>query len=299
MTFTQISYFLEVAKTLSFTEAAKRLFITQPTLSRQITSIESELNMQLFVRTPKSLKLTPSGVILYEEWSRIMEENQRVLERAEQAGRGMSKTLQIGVLDGHSVAEILPDAIEYFEKNYANIKIYLRRFSYKRLVEQLYDRELDAILTYRFDVEDKPDLQYMEVQEVQPVIVYPSRSPLAQKTSLTFRDFQNESFVIVNEQECPSGVHLVIDACREYGGFYPNFYFVDTMEDAILWVEAGVRCALFNTGMNIMNSKKVKIAPLPRLPSMATVLAWHKGNENETLPLLVNYFQSDRSSTNG
>ena len=48
MTFTQINYFIQVARCLNFTEAAARLYVTQPTLSRQITAIETELNMQLF-----------------------------------------------------------------------------------------------------------------------------------------------------------------------------------------------------------------------------------------------------------
>ena len=64
MTLTQIKYFIEVAKCLNFSEAAEHLFITQPALSRQITAIETELNMQLFIRGSKKLSLTPSGQLL-------------------------------------------------------------------------------------------------------------------------------------------------------------------------------------------------------------------------------------------
>lgn len=58
MTITQIKYFITAAKYLSFTKAADKLFITQPALSRQIASIEMELNMQLFIRN--NLYKTPT-----------------------------------------------------------------------------------------------------------------------------------------------------------------------------------------------------------------------------------------------
>ncbi len=53
MNTTQIKYFLAVARTLNFTEAAKKLYISQPALSKQINVLEKELNMLLFIRDQK------------------------------------------------------------------------------------------------------------------------------------------------------------------------------------------------------------------------------------------------------
>ena len=50
MNMIQMKYFITAAKCLNFTKAADKLFITQPALSRQIASMEAELNMQLFIR---------------------------------------------------------------------------------------------------------------------------------------------------------------------------------------------------------------------------------------------------------
>ena len=66
MNLLQIHYFLAAADCLSFTQAADLLYITQPALSRQITAIEKELNLQLFVRTIRAVRLTPAGQALYE-----------------------------------------------------------------------------------------------------------------------------------------------------------------------------------------------------------------------------------------
>lgn len=61
MTVDQIRYFLEIAKCRSLLDASKNLHITQPTLSRQMSNIEKDLNVQLFFRTNHGMKLTPAG----------------------------------------------------------------------------------------------------------------------------------------------------------------------------------------------------------------------------------------------
>ncbi len=296
MTFTQIGYFLEVARCLNITEAAAHLHMTQPTLSRQIAAIESELNMQLFIRGQKALKLTPGGAVLKDELERLMEDYDQILQKAERASWGMTGVLRIGVLEGHDVSEILPDAIAYLERRYPNVKLYIQRYTYSKLVEYLYTKKLDLIIDYDFHLKEQSDISTMPVQQVRPVLALPKQHPLAQKEEFALSDLQGEPFVIVNEAECPGGVELIKYTCREYGGFYPNFHFVDTMEDATLWVEAGVRCALFNTGMSIMSNKNIRKVDFPQLPPMNVVLGWYEKNENEALPLLIDYFKAKQKA---
>ena len=82
MNTTQIKYFLTAARTLNFTEAANQLYISQPALSKQITAIESELNMQLFIRSKKKVRLTPAGAVLLKEFPGIEEHYEDVVRKA-------------------------------------------------------------------------------------------------------------------------------------------------------------------------------------------------------------------------
>lgn len=84
MTLVQIRYFLEVARCKNISEAEKHLFITQPTLGRQLTAIESELNMQLMIRSNKGIQLTPAGIVLQEEF--FKEPLRRVIEETHRQG---------------------------------------------------------------------------------------------------------------------------------------------------------------------------------------------------------------------
>lgn len=291
MTFTQVGYFLDVARTLNITESAAHLHMTQPTLSRQISAIEAEVNMPLFIRGKKWLKLTPAGIVLKEEWTRLMEEHQQILEKAERASWGISGVLRIGVLDGHNISGILPAAVDYLEKNYPNIKLYMQRASYSELLNLLYEKKLDAIISYEFHLRDRHDLISIPLEFVRPALAIPKRHPLAKRDVIRLEDLQGEPLVIVSEEESPGGVQQIRDTCREVGNFQPQFHYVDTMEDATLWVEAGVRCAIFNTGMNIMNNPDIKVVELSQLPPMKVLMSWYENNDNEALPLLTSYFR--------
>lgn len=290
MTFIQIGYFLEVARTLNITESAAHLHMTQPTLSRQIAAIEAELNMPLFIRGKKWLKLTPAGMVLRDEWAHLMEEYQQILEKAERASWGISGSLRIGVLDGHNISGILPAVADHLEKNYPNIKLYMQRSSYGELLDLLYEKKLDAIITYEFHVKDRNDLNSIPLEFVRPALAIPMRHPLAKRDVIRLEDLRNEPLVIVSEDESPGGVQQIRDTCRKIGDFQPQFHYVNTMEDATLWVEAGVRCAIFNTGMNIMNNPNVKAVEISQLPPMKVLLSWYENNDNEALPLLTSYF---------
>src|SRR5581483_4304011 len=68
----QLGYFLEVAKQLSFSKAAETLNVTQPTLSKMVKNLEEELDVLLFDRTTKHMKLTDAGEIVFEEAQEIM-----------------------------------------------------------------------------------------------------------------------------------------------------------------------------------------------------------------------------------
>ncbi len=67
MNLTQIEYFLEVAKSLNFTKAAKSLHVSQPALSKQIANLERDLEVLLFFRTNKAVSLTPAGAQLEKD----------------------------------------------------------------------------------------------------------------------------------------------------------------------------------------------------------------------------------------
>lgn len=82
MSIEQIRYFFTVAKCGSMSQACRHLHLTQPTLSRQILNMESELDVVLFSRSNQGVKLTEAGTVLMQEWGKAMENYEKGIEKA-------------------------------------------------------------------------------------------------------------------------------------------------------------------------------------------------------------------------
>ncbi len=82
VTLRQLRYFVAVAEELSFTRAAARLHLSQPSLSVQIGRLERDAGATLLRRTSRSVALTPAGEALYEDARRLLADLDRALERA-------------------------------------------------------------------------------------------------------------------------------------------------------------------------------------------------------------------------
>lgn len=291
MTLVQIQYFLEVARCKNISEAAKHLFITQPTLGRQLTAIESELNMQLMIRSNKGIQLTPAGIVLQEEFEKVIACYKNGIERAGQANRGFSGTLTIGVLEELNVIDFIPGAVDYFEKNYPNIDVLVKRMSFGGLLDGLHHDELDAVISLDVNFMGQPGLKISNLKPYTPAFIVPCSHPLAKKETVDFSDFRDVPLAIVDREDCSEGVGKIEKLFLECGGFYPRFYFTTSMKDAVLWLETGKKCAVLNMDMQIADSRQVRVYPIFNDDETNIQLASREGNGNLALRLLEEYFR--------
>lgn len=93
----QLACFLAVAETLSFARAAEQLHVTQPAVTQQIHSLESELNTQLFRRTTRTVELTQAGLIFLGDAKLMLEISERARLRAEHAVEDLRQPFVIGL----------------------------------------------------------------------------------------------------------------------------------------------------------------------------------------------------------
>lgn len=116
MEFKQLQSFVAVVKYNSFTTAAEKLFISQPSISSHIRQIEDELQTRLILRTTKSIEVTPKGQELYEYATNILELRDRMIESCS------VETKQIIHLGASTIPSsyILPDILPAFGRQYPN-----------------------------------------------------------------------------------------------------------------------------------------------------------------------------------
>ncbi len=288
MNTTQIKYFLTAARTLNFTEAANQLYISQPALSKQITAIESELNMQLFIRSKKKVRLTPAGAVLLKEFPGLEEHYEDVVRKAKIANEGNAGELAIGILEGQMLGSDMVNLFGEFEKLYPNISVRLIRDSFSGLRRQLEEETLDLAITLDFDIMGL-DWILSETIATNPAIAAVSKShPLAKINPTSWAQLKDYTFIAVDEKDCFVSARMILEDSKK-AGFVPNFKFASSLETAMLWIEAGVGIGFINTMNNLtMNPNVCLLEGIP-CKNTYSVLAWNKENINPAIALFSNF----------
>lgn len=289
MTLTQIKYFLTTARTLNFTEAAKQLYISQPALSQQITAIERELNMQLFVRANKKVYLTPAAVVLLQELPNYTQHYDDIIAKAQLAQEGNSGYLRIGFLEGQCIAENVLKQYMDFREKHPNIAIEPSCLSFGDLKNQLALDKLDIIYTVEFEVKDIPAVLYKKVAPSYAKVIISKYHPLAKENIISLSQLKNEMFLFLNDRESENVNKLILQDCKE-AGFIPNIKYVSSLDENTLCAELGIGIGFTNQDSYACNNRNIVVRKDWTIAERAFVFAWKKENMNPAISLFMNYF---------
>ena len=294
MTLNQLKYFIAVVRCLSFTEAAKSLFMTQPALSRQIQAMEAELGTQLFIRDKKTLKLTPGGSALYSKLPDFLRQYEEMMEDARNANRDFEGQLRIGFLDIYDASQLFPPVVEAFQRNHGGIRLTMERFSLGELPERLYEGKLDIICTYGFSLFDKPDLVTVNVQKFDSCVMFNKDHPLANKPDLTMDDLRQERFIQLGSEASQEGYQYIANLISR-GGISPEVQYVEKNDDVLLWVEMGCGIAVTSNRTVERHNPKVVIRELnmPEVKGHDVTVAWRRSNYNPAIALFMELMEKE------
>lgn len=143
----QLKYFVKVAETLNFSEAARVLCVTQSTLSQQVKQLESELGTPLLVRSSHMVDLTEAGRELLPHAQQTLRDAEMCVTRINDLNSLAAGTLNIGVT--YSFGPILTETLITFVKMYPKIKLNIFYKPMTELMELLREREVDFVLAFR------------------------------------------------------------------------------------------------------------------------------------------------------
>lgn len=193
----QLRYFVAVAEEGSFSHAAEREHVSQPSLSQQIQKLEDELNQQLFDRLPRSVVLTEAGrcflVYARQILTGIAEARQCVaaLEH-EVAGR-----LAVGAIPSIALY-VLPRLIGSFQRSYPKVTFELFENTTEKLAQQLEEGTLDLVIASGSD--DTPGLARHSLGHEPLLLLVPENHRLARRKSIQWSELASEKFLLLHEQ---------------------------------------------------------------------------------------------------
>ena len=198
----QLRYFVAVAEEGSFSHAAEREHVSQPSLSQQIQKLEAELNQQLFDRLPRSVVLTEAGRCLLEYARRILSgiaDARRCVEALEHEVAGR---LSVGVIPSIALY-VLPKLIGGFQRRYPKVTFELFEDTTDKLAQRLEDGTLDVALAST--CEETPTLARHSLGSEPLVMLLPEKHRLAHRKTIKWSELASEKFLLLHEVHCLSG----------------------------------------------------------------------------------------------
>ncbi len=191
----QLRAFCHAARTGSISEAAEKIFLSQPTVSLQIQALERELETVLFERRGPKIRLTPEGEALLKLAQPLVEGMDKLHETFA-AQRGLLESGELNIAAGEStILYVLPEPLKRFTEAYPKIRIKLHNVTGGRDgLSRLRGDEADFAVGAMIDVPD--DIIYKPLITYSPALIVPPDHPLAEKKVVTLADISPYGLIL-------------------------------------------------------------------------------------------------------
>lgn len=192
----QLRYFVAVAEEGSFSHAAAREHVSQPSLSQQIQKLEAELGQQLFDRLPRAVVLTEAGRRLLEYARNILTSLADARRSVAGLDHEVAGRLSVGAIPSIALY-VLPRLIARFERAYPKVTFELFEDTTEKLAQRLEDGSLDVVLASSGD--ETPTLAQHSLGKEALFMLLPEKHRLARKKTIKWSDLAAEKFLLLHE----------------------------------------------------------------------------------------------------
>ena len=249
----QLRHFVITAKHLSFSEAAKELYMTQPAISHQISALEKELGTKLFHRSTRKVMLTKSGELFLEDAKRMLDMEEAAKERIQLTDSTSEMTLSIAYLLA-PCQSFLPAVIHQFHRQYPQVNISLTRMDAHNISDAMPRENFDLYFSLTRDFEQQTRYAYKTIFSDTFCLICQNDHPCATAVKIDFDKIASEPFFMLNPDIGPFMAKQTLQICRA-NNFQPQLIrYMDSMEEILFAVESGL-------GITILPSKNKTFYP--------------------------------------
>lgn len=200
MNLQQLEYFKTIAETENFTTASNLLSVTQPALSKSISKLEEELNVPLFEKSGRNIKLTRFGKIFLDHSNSALSEIEKGIKELQDIINPCTGTISIS-----STASIgtyfMPSLISDFLNKSPNTKFQFSHQPALEILKNLKTGKIDLGFYYNTDeINSYHEIESIPIKKEEHVLIVPKNHPLSNKTEVSLKELRDESFVAFCEK---------------------------------------------------------------------------------------------------
>ena len=236
--FRHLETFCRVAELKSFSKAADDLFLTQPTISGHILSLEQSLSLRLFDRTGREVRLTKAGEVFFRYALKILAIRKDLINALSEFSQGIRGELTLGAstIPGEY---LLPKLMGDFKKDHPHFTLSLKIADTKEIIQYVLQGNVEFGMTGA--KLNHPALHYEKYEEDEIIIVGLPGHPPTRKKKMEFEEVLRESWIIREEG---SGTQMTVEkALRKKGKSLKQFNVVIEMGSTSS-VKEGVKAGL-------------------------------------------------------
>ena len=288
----KIDLFLDAGQELNFSAVAKKNYTTQPTVSRQISDLEAEWGMQLFVRSNKGLRLTPEGAVMLDccrKMNRLMDD---ALKKAGGIQSSKEDWIRLGFLSEINVDHLFMPSLADLSQKHPELNVSLYYGSFGDLRKGIEKDKLDIIFTYDFEIPNfKVDIVADHIRTVVPCFAISAEHPMYEKKDLTISNLKEELFFLPEEADSPGREKDMQFVLRASNISNANIRSVPNVETALLQARLGRGVAFVNSDAPGIDREALRVLPLndkERYVQLSLVAIWKKDNLNPFIAAIMN-----------
>ena len=265
--------FLAVCETLHFGQAAERLHVSQPALSRTIQQLETALGVPLFERHSRNVTLSDAGAVLREQASKLVEQVHDAQQRVQLAAEGRAGHLTVAYID-FALVGVFPEALQRFRQANLHVDIQLLRMPTDIQREVIQSGGVDV--GFLLGNLSAPGVHSMMVEEQKFVALVPSQHKFAARHAISIDTLLREPLVLGSLPEYSAFRRQVLGEAAKRGIKPRIIQEASTSDGIFALVAAGVGVSIYAKGGSALVRSGVTVKPVTGASSDVDLyLAWN------------------------
>ncbi|HYJ07000.1 MAG TPA: LysR substrate-binding domain-containing protein [Chthoniobacterales bacterium] len=272
-----LRYFIAVAEALSFTKAAQKLHTSQPSLTRQVRSLEEELGVRLLNRNKQRVSLTEEGTAFLDNSKKLLAHAQEIVQSIRHQGHREIRPLNVGYVS-NLFHDLLPGTLRTFRQQWPLVPLNLFDMSCGDQLSALETGMIDLAFVGLHEPIEKRGLRFRAIASYETVVALPKDDPLARKPAVDLKDLAPRFFIGMTELSYPGYHEWLVATCRR-AGFTPKVLQDVALERTMIQtVAAGLGVALVPEQLKKLPHDNVIFRPTSRPIRTEGCVAW-KGDD--------------------